>query len=82
MKKHMETIFSMGHRYCGLDDYRAALILDMVKPLKRKKRFSFLNPDNLPMVTSQTEGILPTVIGGGLRSLVQEFDSSLNRLIN
>jgi hypothetical protein len=49
----------MGHRYCGLDDYRAALILDMVKPLKRKKKFSFLNPDNLPMVTSQTEGILP-----------------------
>lgn len=72
----------MGSRYCGLDDYRAALIVDMVKPIKKKKRFSFLNPENLPMVNSQSEGILPNLNGGGLRSLVLEFDSYLNRLIN
>jgi hypothetical protein len=78
----MDTIQCMGGRYCGLDDYRAALMLDLIKPLKRKKRFSFLNPENLPMITSPTEAILPHLNGGGLRSLVLEFDSYLNRMIN
>jgi len=48
----METIQCLGFRYCGLDDYRSSLMVDLVKPLKRKKRFSFLNPENLPMITS------------------------------
>jgi hypothetical protein len=52
MKKQMETIVCLGFRYTGLDEYRAALIVDQVKPLKRKKKYSFINPENLPMVNN------------------------------
>jgi|APCry1669190288_1035285.scaffolds.fasta_scaffold671955_1 hypothetical protein len=48
MKKTFETLHSMAFRYCALDIYKEALAAELpVKPLKKKKRFSFLNPDNL-----------------------------------
>lgn len=52
MKKQMETITCLSFRYTGLEEYRSALAAEIaaVKPLKRKKRFSFLNPENLLQV--------------------------------
>lgn len=51
MKKLLETIGMLGLRYVSLDDFRSVLIADMVKPLKKKKLYTFLNPENLLMVT-------------------------------
>jgi hypothetical protein len=82
LKKNFETLACLGFRYTALDDYRNALLLDLVKPLKRKKRFSFLNPENLLQVqNTATEGII-NIPHGGLRSLFQEFEQGQNRLIN
>jgi len=48
MKKTFETLHCMGFRYSALDVYKEALNAELpLKPLKKKKRFSFLNPENL-----------------------------------
>ena len=82
MKKTFETLHCMASRYVALDQYKEALAAELpLKPLKKKKRFSFLNPDNLLIIKTHSENIIP-INGGGLRSLLQEFDQGMNLIWN
>ncbi len=59
MKKHFETISCLGYRYTGIEEYKSALSAEIVvKPLKRKKKYSFINPENIIQVLNGAdEGI-------------------------
>ena len=50
MKKYLETIGLLALRYVGLDDYKTGLVADI--PMKKKKRYSLMNADNLYMINS------------------------------
>ena len=74
MKKLLETAGILAYRYTCLDEYKQVLYSDIaVKPLKKKKHFTFLNPANLQVVVSPNDALLP-IVGGGLRPLLQEFE--------
>jgi len=67
MKKIFETIHCLGFRYTGLDPYKESLQAELLaKPIKKKKRFTFINPENLIMIKSPADNILP-INGGGMR---------------
>lgn len=83
MKKLFETIGCIGQRYCDIEDYRQGLLSDLVskKPLKRKKLYSFINPENLHLIKNhQTEG-LKELPFGGLRAVLLEFDLHQNKML-
>ena len=85
MKKLLQTLTLLSVRYVSIDDFKNALQqadaqdASQGKISKKKKRYSFKNPDNLRQVMD--EPLLP-IPGGGLRPLLQEFEIVSNYLIN
>ncbi|TNV87512.1 hypothetical protein FGO68_gene11572 [Halteria grandinella] len=81
MKKLFEGLGQLNSRYTSIEDFRQGLIADLVKPLKKKKLRTFLNPDNLIVIVPQGEQLLD-IPGGGLRPLLQEYELAQVAVMN
>lgn len=52
-------MLQLANKYTGLDEYRKCLLIDIQSvPLKKKKIYSFLNPENLTIITSTSDFIV------------------------